>query len=598
MSKPNRAARRAAAVVAAKARAGVPDAKGNTRADLRANGVTVDRPNPSRMTVSIDKRSQLVGEGMSAGDFFQAGSNNSQIPLIGNPTPSSMVSMNWRFRALSRYLRANNPWMRGVVDRLLDRVVGEGPTPDFKSPVLKKLWAESCPYLDSRRKMSFGQWLHALTKSFVVDGESFARVVRTTPTGIDEDGYLTFGEDASPIGFELRSMSAEFVPENYSEWGGSFQGTPAWSNYGVIMNADNLDKTLGYWCYDFHPYDTPSVVTGRFMAQQVAKADVAHLHIPPLEGSVRGEIRMTPVLIRALRLEGYEDAEMQRKQLDNALNFILTEDPLSAGEALLPGEVDEETGEPLAGPDGEARYDIDSLRTEFSIRPGSINKMPAGFKVEIHDPKPTPQTDNWWTRFQILAFASCFGLPNYEVTQDYESLKSDRVAKVAIGNLRATVNRERGVITTQVLDWLIRLFVDDAIMSGRYVLQEGERRKDLYNVTWDWPPLPDATLAQDIKAACQAIEAKLIDRDQVTKDLFNKDPEETNRKIAKIAARDTNYGFNQEPLAVLRPDGSVIPFWAPNTPTSLKLLQEVLQEEGDGGIPSSPMDVYPAISQT
>jgi capsid protein len=515
---------------------------GIAESTLVANNV-VAKKSPSNRTVSSDAvRSQLFGFGIST--QFKAASGNPHIPIVPQATPTGLVYANPKLRSLSRYLVDNNTWTSALVDRLGERVVGTGPVPKHEDRRLNDLWNKFCDRFDDREIYPFGDWLrNDIYRTYNVDGESFARAKFLSVIGFDPVRSAPVFQDGEEFPLKFQSMTAEFVPEWYALIGLDYNGQPARSVTGIIYSNVRPGKRLAYWCYDQFPYDEHSIIPQNFMAEQVDASLITHYFDPPMVGSPRGRIKLGTILIRALNLDDYEDAEQKRKKLNLALSAFIKETTDTSGEGRLPGEED---------------YDVNELISQVSLAPCGVTKLPAGMDIEIHDPKPTPSTDDWYTKFQIMAFAACFGIPVYEVTQDYTSVQSDRTAKFATVNFKAKIDMERNSLERRVLDFLWKHFVTTVYMLGLWRPADGREVSDYFRSSWTWPQIQTATLKSDVDAYVDMINNNIVDRDTASRALVSMEGEDVSRRVARVEARDRVLGLKTDPVKPV-PNGDGTP---------------------------------------
>ena len=548
-----------------------------TKASPKAAPAKAQRRPANRAAKSLHRvegnRSALVGPGGGmVTEFIQAASDHPQMPRLASPSPIGITGANPRLRAMSRYLRTNDAWVRGLGDRAVERIVDTGPKLVWGDPALDDLWTRCAPLLDSRGVHGWSALLAEAVRTWIVDGEAFLRAVVPKQTGVDAQGLPLYGADSSPIPLKLRTMTPEWVPEYEVGYGGE----TAQCVQGVILDPDDPDVRTGYWVYDSYPYMSAPVTVKGFTATQVPADQIAHLFQPPMPGSYRGENLLTPVLIRALRLADYEDAVVRRKQLDCALGHFLIQDPATAGDAVLPGEYDAVTGGAVGD---EGGIDYESVKTNFDVSPGSVNVLPPGMKIETHDPAGTPGGEDWWAGHQLTAYGAVLGMALHEVAPDIKDV-SDRAMKFVQAKSKPVVEGKRGVVHHQMLRPLARWFVNACLMSGRWAPAKGKSVVDYYQPTVKWPILRDALMAQDLAALTEAMKAKIVDRDWITESFLGLDPEVVAKSLVDIAARDRLSGFGVEAMELVPQGTAVVPEWDPSTPYAQEVLAAVAAAMG------------------
>lgn len=538
------------------------------RAKLLREAGAVRRPDPSQLTLAIDgNRSALMSRGPVP--EYEVASDSGMLPMAPPSSPSSVITVNPRARNQARYARKNDSFIAGIIDQMAKIVVGSGPVPDCRDKTLARNWPLASREFDTTGKKSFGAMLRFVGYTgFLTDAESFFRIDFLQPDGVDERGYLTFRGTRTPV--RLKAMTAEYCPDFYDSMVEPWE-VPAVVVDGIGLDRSDLDRTLFYMLYRHHPNDSGLAPYSPYLAEPVTADRVCHLMVQGIAGARRGMNRMTPILVQAQQLSDYRESELKRKQINNALCFFIEESPDTSGEGNLAGEYDPETGQPI----GRPGMDVDSLRSQVDISSCGVTKLPSGMKINMQQPKGTPETDSWFVDKCLQAFCAAWGLPSWLVTMDLEGL-SDRVMKFAIEHFKLTVDAERELIEHQVLRKVWKAYVMGEWFAGRWKPAPGTTVDDYLDVEWDWPILHSAQVKDDLKVLMAARKERIISGGYITKRVLGKDPEQMAVEIAKEAARDQALGFAPEMDGV--PAGQTpIPAWAPTTPEAKAILAAVTE---------------------
>src|SRR5690606_27516436 len=142
----------------------------------------------------------------------------------------------------------------------------------------------------------------------------------------------------------------------------------------TIVNGieyDPLGRLVGYWLWDQHPGELTLAARARTSSRFVSAENIIHLFTPDRPGQGRGFPRIAPVIARVRDLQVYEDAELQRKNLESRLSV------LASGDVQLLGQQDETSNPAQTSELG-------------SLAGGGIMQLPTGMNVTVVEPKAAP----------------------------------------------------------------------------------------------------------------------------------------------------------------------------------------------------------------
>ncbi|MFM8863449.1 MAG: phage portal protein, partial [Limnohabitans sp.] len=290
-------------------------------------------------------------------------------------------------RTKARALVQNVPYCARGLDSLVANVVGTGITPRSLSPratQIDALWADWCQVADADGRLDLYGLQAAAYRAMEQDGEVLIRL-RTRRA-----------EDGLPVPLQLQVLEIDWLDSAKS-------GTREGSN-NVIVNGieyDALGRVAAYWLWDQHPGELLTGRRNRAASYPVAAASIIHLYNPQRPGQGRGFTRLAPVITRVRDLQLYEDAELQRKNLETRLAVLASTDPK---------EIELERGS-----------DPDKTGELGTLASGSITRVPAGMNLTVVEPKAAPGYVDY-LRFNLHLVAAGMGITYEMLTGDVKEV--------------------------------------------------------------------------------------------------------------------------------------------------------------------------------
>ena len=362
-------------------------------------------------------------------------------------------------RVRSRALVQNVPYIRRGLDSLVANVIGTGITPRSLAPaaaVLDELWAQWAPLADADGRQDIYGLEATAYRAMEQDGEVLVRLRSRRP------------EDGLPVPLQLQVLEIDWLDTTKN-------GT---HNANTIVNGIEytpLGRVSAYWLWEQHPGEQNGFLRARGSSYPVPADRIIHLYSHERPGQGRGFPRLAPVIARVRDLQLYEDAELQRKNLETRLAVLASGDPanMALSESADPEQV-RKTGE---------------LGTLAS---GGITQVPAGLNLTVVEPKAAPGYVEY-LKFNLHLVAAGMGVTYEMLTGDMRDTNFSS-ARVALLEFR------RGAEQTQWLTVIPRLcvpiwhaFVDAAVLAGKV------RARD-YAVDWSTPKWHYVNPEQDVKA--------------------------------------------------------------------------------------------------
>jgi lambda family phage portal protein len=208
------------------------------------------------------------------------------------------------------------------------------------------------------------------------------------------------------------------------------------------MEFDSDGRRIGFWLYKQHP--GASVPYGRNDRPEsvfVSADEILHVFDPLRPGSHIGVTSFSTVIQKARDIDGYEEAELVRKQTEACLTAIV--------EDMAPVEDTETLGAPLKDSEGNVVE---------SFNPGMIAYTSPGRQVRFNQPAPAPGTVDYLAS-QHRGMAAGLRVP-------YELMTGDLSRVSFISGRMGLISFRRGVrkfqnkvmipqLLDRVWDWFI-----------------------------------------------------------------------------------------------------------------------------------------------
>lgn len=361
-------------------------------------------------------------------------------------------------RARSRALVQNVPYIRRGLDALVANIVGTGITPRSlaaAAATLDALWAQWAPLADADGRQDIYGLQATAYRAMEQDGEVLIRLRTRRP------------EDGLPVPLQLQVLEIDWLDTSKS-------GT---HNANTIVNGIEytpLGKVAAYWLWAQHPGEW-SGRSLRASSYPVPADRIIHLFAHERPGQGRGFPRLAPVIARVRDLQLYEDAELQRKNLETRLAVLASGDPANM---------------PLT--ESASAEEIRSTGELGTLASGGITQVPAGLNLTVVEPKPADGYVDY-LRFNLHLVAAGMGITYEMLTGDMTGVNFSS-ARVALLEFRRSAEQTQWLtIIPRLCVPIWRAFVDAAILAGRTRVRD-------YAVDWSTPKWHYVNPEQDVKA--------------------------------------------------------------------------------------------------
>jgi len=363
-------------------------------------------------------------------------------------------------RTRSRALVQNVPYVRRGLDSLVANVIGTGITPRSLAPeadAIDRLWSEWAQVADADGRFDIYGLQAAAYRAMEQDGEVLIRLRSRR------------AEDGLPVPLQLQLLEIDWLDSSKT-------GTAANGNTIVGgIEYDALGKTVAYWLWDQHPGDVTIPRRGRSASYPVPAASIIHLFKPERPGQGRGFPRLAPVIARVRDLQLYEDAELQRKNLETRLAVLASGDPSS-----------------MSLTESQEQDKVRASGELGALASGSITQVPTGMNLTVIEPKAAPGYVDY-LRFNLHLIAAGMGVTYEMLTGDVKEVNFSS-ARVALLEFRRGAEQDQWLVVIPRLCVPIwKAFVDAAVLGGAI------RRPD-YRVDWSTPKWDYVNPEQDVKA--------------------------------------------------------------------------------------------------
>lgn len=381
-------------------------------------------------------------------------------------------------RIRARALVQNVPYIARALEVLVSSTIGTGIEPRFEgddAERLNTLWNEWIASADADAIFDLYGLQAAAMRAMEQDGEVLIRRRTRRP------------EDGLAVPLQIQLLEIDWLDSNKN-------GVVAGGGYIVNgVEYDPLGKPRAYWLYEEHPGEA---FKGRLRTGTASRAvpatDIIHLFAPSRPGQGRGITRFASVIARSRDLMLYEDAELQRKNLETRIGLVVSGD---AG-ALENGGT---TFGVAADPSDPSRRTYGDLGV---LPSGGITELPPGMNVTAIDSKPIAgYTD--YVKLQLHLIAAGIGVPYESMTGD---MKEVNFSSARIRQIEFRRDREQAqwlVIIPRLCQRIAHWFVDAARLSGKV-------RASRWTADWSTPRWDYVNPSQDVRAELDAISGGLL----------------------------------------------------------------------------------------
>lgn len=362
-------------------------------------------------------------------------------------------------RTRARALEQNSPYIENGLSALTAATVGTGITPNSlakEGAKLNALWAKWGPAADADGMLDVYGLMALADRTMERDGECLLRIRTRLPS------------DNLPVPVQFQLLEIDWLDSSKT---GVFDGN-------TVINGieyDAIGRRTFYWLYDQHPGEQVNTNPRRATSARVPANRIIHYYRQTRPGQSRGISRLASVIARTRDFTLYEDAELQRKNLETRMGVI------ASGDVATMSQSESESLEKVR--------DTGDLGTLAS---GSILQIPSGVNVTMVEPKAMPGYVEY-SKYQLHLIAAGMGVTYEMLTGDVSEVNFSS-ARIRRLDFQRQIEQKQWLCTIPVLcEAMWRAFVDACVLGSKI------DRAD-YSVDWATPKWDYVNPEQDVKA--------------------------------------------------------------------------------------------------
>lgn len=416
--------------------------------------------------------------------------------------------------ARARFLARNNPYAVGATECFTANLIGAGIIPSWtegspNKPELQAAWDRWTVEADSEGVTDLYGLQRRIGRELFIAGECF---IRRRPR------YLSDGLTA-PL--QLQLLPSEMCP---TEWM-LMLDNGNWIRQGIEF--DPIGRRVAYHFWQVNPGDiTQSYNFGRL--HRVPASEVLHIHDPVEAGQIRGLPRLTAAIVPLWSIDGYDDAEVERKKTAALLGVFFSR----------------------TDPDGELfdKYKEDQAKAtdgvaEISLEPAVAQVLPPGTQVTTLEPADVGANYEAFQYRMLTRICASLGLPYAAVTGDMVRANYSNQRAALLEMRRRMEALQYGVLVHQACRPIMRWFLDALELAGEIDLPDyADDPTVFYPAKWIPPKWPWVDPLKDAQAEAISVDNGFKSRSDVIEST-GEDPIEVDNRIAADQARARKLGI-------------------------------------------------------
>lgn len=425
-------------------------------------------------------------------------------------------------RARARQLCRENPYAANALDAFVAASVGTGIKP---SPL----------YLDAATKAAvmraFRQWTDEADADGLTDLYGMQALAARAMFEAGEC-FIRFrprrASDGLSVPLQIQLLEAEMLPLTHNET------LPSGNVIRSGIEFDAIGRRVAYHFLRSHPGDIVSNWRG-LERSVVPASEVLHLYRPLRPGQVRGQPAITPGMIRLYLLDGYDDAELDRKKTAAMFAGFVRKKP--NGETPFDGQQSESSAEA----DDDARAELPMLE----LSPGTLQMLEEGEEITFSQPTDVGGSYEAFQFRNLCAISVAVGLPYHTVTGDLTKANygSQRGGQI---DLRRRMDQfQHMTLVFQMCRPVWERWLEAAVLAGAVPISPSDwirRRADQVGAKHIPPAWPWIDPLKDRQAQALAEDRGWISPSD-TIEAEGSDPEETDARTAADHARRAGLGL-------------------------------------------------------
>lgn len=429
-------------------------------------------------------------------------------------------------RLQARYLDENHDLARGVLNCLVNNVIGRGIAvePQVKletgelavaiNEQLVELWEEWMRFPEVTWELHWNHMLRLLARCWFRDGEVLVKHIEGTSSALDH-GTLV------PYSVEL--IEADFLPFDLTD-----------AKKGIVhgVEKNGWGRPKAYYLHKEHPGDSYALTSLASTKRQTADK-IIHLKTVDRIRQTRGVSIFASVMTRLEDIKDYELSERMAAKVAASMCAFIRKS--------------------LDAPVSQTGTDENGNRT-MEMRPGMIfdSLLPGEDVGMIESNRPNAMLEQF-RNSQLRAVAAGTSTSFSSISKDYNGTYSAQRQELVEQSVHYAVLRD--YFTERCVRPIWERFVDMAVLSGKLKLEGiNYRRISLKNAEFRGPSMPWIDPQKEITAEEKAVQAGFKSRAQVIRERGH-NPAMVFDQIKKEAAEDKDAGlsFTTSPGAKAEP---------------------------------------------
>lgn len=362
-------------------------------------------------------------------------------------------------RTRARSLVQNVPYIASAIASLTANTIGTGITPRSLSPNAAKidaLWNEWVKVADADGHSDFYGLQQLAYRAMEQDGEVLIRLRARRP------------EDGLPVPLQIQVLEIDWLDSARMGSNGA----------NAIMNGieyDALGKITAYWIWDQHPGELLPGRRSKAASYPVPADRIIHLYASQRPGQGRGFTRLAPVISRVRDLQLYEDAELQRKNLETRLSVLASGDVTA-----------------MSMSESESQSTVRNTGELGTLASGGITQVPSGVNLTVVEPKAVAGYADY-VKHQLHLIAAGMGVTYEMMTGDVREVNFSS-ARVSMLEFRRNAEQMQWLtLVPRLCQPVWDAFVQAAAMAGKMHADDSA-------VDWATPKWDYVNPEQDVKA--------------------------------------------------------------------------------------------------
>lgn len=362
-------------------------------------------------------------------------------------------------RNRARALVQNSAYIANGLEGLVAASVGTGITPNFMGPhseKLNQLWGKWMPFADADGNLDAYGLQATADRAMEQDGEVLLRIRTRLPS------------DKLPVPVQFQVLEIDWLDSSRN---GLINGNQVVNG----IEYDAIGRRTAYWLFDQHPGEQTGFSFRKASSSRVSASRIIHYYRQTRPGQSRGITRLAPIIARTRDFTLYEDAELQRKNLETRLGVIASGDVST-----------------LAQSESESLEKVRETGDLGSLASGSILQIASGVNLTMVEPKAMPGYVEY-SKHQLHLIAAGMGVTYEMLTGDVSEVNFSS-ARIRRLDFQRQIEQKQWLCTIPVLcNLMAQAFVEACVLGGQIPRPE-------YTVDWATPKWDYVNPVDDVKA--------------------------------------------------------------------------------------------------